>query len=136
MDTFLGSLVQLCSGEGGTLQTNNTGLCGECSQCLGHTGFAPSHGVCAFTVYIAQALGCSAYIGKVAHLLSETIANTSQHLGNRGNPVNWRADQVSLTKYLQDHGLWCRLVNQSIILVCHQKIKDTCVRVNWSRVDM
>ena len=76
------------------------------------------------------------YIGKVAHLLSETIANTSQHLGNRGNPVNRRADQVSLTKYLQDHGLWCRLVNQSIILVCHQKIRDTCVRVNWSRVDM
>ena len=38
MDTFLGSLVQSCCGEGGTLQTNNTGVC---SQCLGHTGFAP-----------------------------------------------------------------------------------------------
>ena len=31
----LGSLVQSCCGKGGTLQTNNTGMC---SQCLGHTG--------------------------------------------------------------------------------------------------
>ena len=60
MVTYLGSLVQLCSGEGGTLQTNITGICGESSQCLGHTGFAPAHGVCAFPVYIAQASGCSA----------------------------------------------------------------------------
>ena len=60
MVIYLGSLVQLCCGEGGTLQTNITGMCGECSQCLGHTGFAPAHGVCAFPVYTAQALGCSA----------------------------------------------------------------------------
>ena len=58
--TYSGSLVQLCCGEEGTLQTNITGVCGECSQCLGHTGFAPSHGVCAFPVYTAQAPGCSA----------------------------------------------------------------------------
>ena len=57
---FLGSLVHSCCGEGGTLQTNITGICGECSQCLGHTGFAPAHCVCAFPVYTAQALGCSA----------------------------------------------------------------------------
>ena len=31
-----------------------------CSQCLSHTGFDPAHGVCAFPVYTAQALGCSA----------------------------------------------------------------------------
>ena len=37
---FLGSLVQLHCGEGGTLQTNNTGVC---SQCLSHTGPAPAH---------------------------------------------------------------------------------------------
>ena len=42
------------------LQTDITGVCGECSQCLGHTGFAPTHGVCAFPVYTAQALGCFA----------------------------------------------------------------------------
>ena len=60
MVTFLGSLVQLCCGEGGTLQTNITGMCGECSQCLGHTGFAPIHSVCAFPVYTVQVPSCSA----------------------------------------------------------------------------
>ena len=58
--TYLGSLVQLCCGEGGTLQSNITGVCGECSQCFSHTGFAPTRDVCAFPVYTAQALGCSA----------------------------------------------------------------------------
>ena len=43
-----GSLVQSCCGEGGALQTNVTDLCGEPSQCSGHTGFAPLRGVCAF----------------------------------------------------------------------------------------
>ena len=60
MVTYLGSLVQLCCGEGGTLQTNITGLCGECSQYLGHIGFAPAHGVCAFLVYTAQTPSCFA----------------------------------------------------------------------------
>ena len=31
MVPYLGSLVQLCYGEGGTLQINITGVCGECS---------------------------------------------------------------------------------------------------------
>ena len=57
---YLGSLFQLCCGEEGILQTNITGMCGECSQCLGHTGFAPAHDLCAFPVYTAQALGCYA----------------------------------------------------------------------------
>ena len=60
MVTYLGSLVQSCCGEGRTLQTSITGMCGECLQCLGHTEFAPTHGVCAFPVYTAQAPGCSA----------------------------------------------------------------------------
>ena len=42
------------------MQTNITGVCGECTLCLGHTGFAPAHGMCAFMVYTAQAPGCSA----------------------------------------------------------------------------
>ena len=46
--------------EGGTLQANIAVVCGECWQCLGHTGFVPAHGVCAFPVYTAQAPGCSA----------------------------------------------------------------------------
>ena len=35
-------------------------MCGECLQCLGHTGFAPAPGMCAFPVYTPQAPGCSA----------------------------------------------------------------------------
>ena len=58
MVTFL-DLFRLL-GEGRTLQTNITDMLWECSQCLGHTGFAPAHRVCAFPVYTAQALGCSA----------------------------------------------------------------------------
>ena len=60
MVIYLGTLVQLYCGEGGTLQTNITGVCGECLQRLGHTGFATIHSVCAFLVYTAQAPGCSA----------------------------------------------------------------------------
>ena len=59
MVTYLGSLVQLCCGEGGTLQTNTTGMCGECSQWMDHTGFAPAHGVCACLGLHSQAPGCS-----------------------------------------------------------------------------
>ena len=61
MVTCLGSLVQSCCREGGTLLTNITGMCGECLQCLGHTGFAPTHSMCAFLVYTAQAPGCSSW---------------------------------------------------------------------------
>ena len=41
------------------MPTNITGMCGECSQCLGRTEFAPAQGACTFPVYISQALGCS-----------------------------------------------------------------------------
>ena len=58
--TSLGSLVQSCCGDGGTLQTNITGMCGECSQCFSRTGFAPTRGLCAFLVCTAQTPGCSA----------------------------------------------------------------------------
>ena len=53
---FLGSLVQSCCGEGGTMQTNNTGVC---SQYLSLTGSAPAHGTCSLPAHTAQALGCS-----------------------------------------------------------------------------
>ena len=43
MVSCLDSLVQSCCREGGALQTNVTGVCGEHSQCSGHTGFAPAH---------------------------------------------------------------------------------------------
>ena len=38
------------------LQTNNTGMC---SQCLSHTGSAPTHGACSLPAHTARALGCS-----------------------------------------------------------------------------
>ena len=44
----MGSLVQLCCGEGGTLQTNITSMCRECSQCTDHTRFAPAHSCMCF----------------------------------------------------------------------------------------
>ena len=44
MNTYLASLVQLCCGEGGTIQTNTAGLCGECSRWMYHTGFASTQG--------------------------------------------------------------------------------------------
>ena len=61
------SVSNFCPDTSG--RTNITGVCGECSQCLGHTGFAcpplppPAHGICAFPVYTAQASGCSAGSG-------------------------------------------------------------------------
>ena len=56
MDTFLGSLVQSCCGEGGMLQTNSTGVC---SQCLSHTGPAPAHSMCTLSAHTGQTLSCS-----------------------------------------------------------------------------
>ena len=58
--TYLGLLAQSFCGEGETLQTNITGMCGKCSQCLSHIGFVPAHSLCDFPVYTVQALGCSA----------------------------------------------------------------------------
>ena len=60
MVIYLGSLVQLYCGEGGALQTNITGVFWESSQCLGHTGFVPTHGMCSFPVYTSQAPVCFA----------------------------------------------------------------------------
>ena len=70
--TYLGSLIQLCYGEGGTLQTNIIGVCGECSQCMDHSGVAPAHSVYAFLVYTAEAPGCSAGERQSGHWVSCT----------------------------------------------------------------
>ena len=48
MITYLGSSAQLCCGEGGALQTNITGVCGEWLQCMDLTGFAPAHSSVSF----------------------------------------------------------------------------------------
>ena len=76
MVTYLGWLVQFCCEEGGALQTDITGVCGECSQCFSLTGFAPTHGVCALPVDTAQAPGCLAgdlsKVGPGLHALSRS----------------------------------------------------------------
>ena len=46
MVSCLCSLVLSCCGEGGALQANITGLCGEHSRFSGHTGLAPALGGC------------------------------------------------------------------------------------------
>ena len=53
-----GSLVQSSCGEGGALQADITGVCGEDPQCPATLGL-PRSRVCAFPVYTAQAPGCS-----------------------------------------------------------------------------
>ena len=60
MVTYLGSLVESCWGEGGTLQTHIAGMCGDCSHCMDYSGFAPVHNPFAFLVYTAQAPSRSA----------------------------------------------------------------------------
>ena len=57
---YLGSLAQLCCGEGGTLQTNITGMCGSACSIWATMGLHQLTAVCAFPVYTAQAPGCSA----------------------------------------------------------------------------
>ena len=56
---YLGSLVQLCCREGGPLQTNITIICGECSECLGHTGFVPLMACVLSWSSLLKAPGCS-----------------------------------------------------------------------------
>ena len=58
--TYLSSFLQLCCGEGGTLQTNIM-VCVENACSVWTTlGFPQLTATCAFQVYTAQAPGCSA----------------------------------------------------------------------------
>ena len=73
MVSCLGSPVQSCCGDGGDLQTNITGMCGEHLQYSGHIGFAPSQGGCVCfphlhcsgsrLLYREQALHCLHFSG-------------------------------------------------------------------------
>ena len=56
----LGSFIQLCCGEEGTLQTNTAGVCREYLQWMDHTGLPQPKVTCTSLVYTAQSLGCSA----------------------------------------------------------------------------
>ena len=93
MVTYLDSRVQLCCGEGETLQRNITDVCGECSQCLGHIGFAPTPGMCALPVYTAQAPGCSAgELSKVSPELHALPTSKPLRLRFSGIPQRHRLD--------------------------------------------
>ena len=91
--TYLGSLVQLCCGEGGTLQTNIAGMCGEWLQFMDHTGFATAQGSVCFLGYTAQAPGCSARAqsqeGTAFHALPNLSCSGSQVLCKGTDPVGW-----------------------------------------------
>ena len=66
-------------------------MCGECSQCLGYTGFAPTHYVCAFSVYTAQAPGCSAgELSKVGPGLRALLRSTLLRFRFSGTPQRHR----------------------------------------------
>ena len=116
MVTYLGLLVQLCCGERGTLQTNITGVCGKCLQCLDHTGFAPAHSTCAFPVALPgncpkQALGfmhfpglrCSGSCSGVLHKGTDLVEPAfcalpwSEQLRQ---PGAWQAQATSASYYL------------------------------------
>ena len=93
MVTYLDSRVQLCCGEGETLQ-KITAMCGECSHGLGHSGFAPTHSMHAFPVYTAQAPGCSAgELSKVSPELHALPTSKPLRLRFSGIPqrhrLNW-----------------------------------------------
>ena len=112
MVIYLGSLVQLCCEEGGTLQTHIAGMCGECSQCLSHTGFAPAHGMCAFSVYTAQAPGYSAMeLSKAGPRLSALPRSMPLRFRFSGTPQRHRLSWAcvlcpSKSKQLRRPGAW------------------------------
>ena len=59
MAACLGSLVQLCCGERGNLQTNTTGKLGSVCSAWTTLGLPPPKAACTFWVHTAQAPGCS-----------------------------------------------------------------------------
>ena len=73
MATYLGLLVQLCCGEGETLQRNTTWVCGSARSGWATLGLPQSKVACASRVYTAQAPSCSAralsQVGTLFHAL-------------------------------------------------------------------
>ena len=109
--TYLDSLIQSCCREGGTLQTNITCVWGEYSQCLGHTGFAPTHSVCAFPVYISQATACSVgVVSKAGHGLRALPRSKSFRFRFSGTPqrhkLGW-ASVLCLSQVLAAQAIRC-----------------------------
>ena len=94
MVSRLGSLVQWCCGEGGALQTDLTGLCGEHAQCSGHSGFDPTHRTCATLLRLQAALyGAGPALNAVPVFGFSTKAQT--RLGLRSVPSPAGAAQTA-----------------------------------------
>ena len=90
--TYLGSLVQLCSREGGMLQTNTTGMCGECLQ---WTGLSQPKVAFISRVHTAQAPGCSTtdYLKRALHFMPIPLLTFSGAM--QGHRARWPVHFVS-----------------------------------------
>ena len=97
MVSCLGSLVQRRCREGGALQRNVSGVCGEHLQCSGHTGFAPTHG-CVLSPSTLLRLPAALYgVGPVLHVVPVFRYSTKAwtRLGLRFVPSPARAAQAA-----------------------------------------
>ena len=80
--------------EGRTLQTNIIGMCGECSQCMDHTGFAPAHSSmcfpglhCSGSRVLCRALSKA---GPMFHALPRSKSLRSRFSGSpQGHRLDW-----------------------------------------------
>ena len=107
---FLGSLVQSRCGEGGKLQTNNTGVC---AQCLSHTGPAPAHGAhhsalgCSTGNRLRLALGCMclpglSHSGSGTQVVLRVQTQLGLHFASFPGPSSsgvWRAQSLRLIAF-------------------------------------
>ena len=137
MVSCLVSLVQLCCGEGGALQTNITGLCGEHLQGSGHTGFGLTHGTCAFPVYTAQAPGCSIGSGPwvVCHSSFPVLHKSADSVGPAFCAFPGRAAQAarSLTSTLSPRA--ARLIPSAVpasVSACAGWVRLVSLLGSWS----
>ena len=78
--------------EGGTLQTNITGMCGECSQCMDHTGFAPAHGVCAsrstlLRLHVALQGNCPKWAPSFMHFPGLSCSGSGSQVLHKGTDL-------------------------------------------------
>ena len=106
------SSLEKCLFSSLALQTNITGVCWEHSQCSGYTGFAPTHGMCAFPVYRLlsreRALSCMHFPGlsrsdsgfRVLHKSADSVGPAFCAFPNQS---------ISGSQELDKHTLpWCR----------------------------
>ena len=69
---------------GGTLPTNVAGVCGACSQCVGHTGLVPAQGYCASWASTAQAprMLCRGTVQSVSRCVSWVFHKDTVSVGH------------------------------------------------------